>query len=215
MIRIMVFVDRPDSVLLVAPDSDMPALPAMAAPFTKTSVSVAMVEAGVDARVSESIAGRWTTAIVQATKADKAERAQKQMLHEATVATLLRSANDPALRDRALTIQRKHEVDDSLRTLKAKLVEAKAKAATRGAFMPIDEFRKLTARVDALKEESLALQTRLGELRDAEKAANREADKAERSAFPQRFMTAARKMLDPDTYNELVREAAAGAEEEA
>ncbi len=60
-------------------------------------------------------------------------------------------------------------------------------------------FRGMEQQLETLKQESQAIQVRLGELRKAEKDANRRIGKSE----DQRFREAARRMLDAETFEEL------------
>jgi hypothetical protein len=70
-----VFPDRPNAILFVA--DSLPVLPALTAPFTKASVSNVLGAMGLDVRVSEEAAGRWTRALERARLDGRAERRER------------------------------------------------------------------------------------------------------------------------------------------
>lgn len=194
VLRLMVFGDRPDCLLVTAPDGPL-VLPTLLVPFTKYDVAKTLGDAHIKARVSDGTPGRWTASLNQLRKADRAERGQQQRQREATEAVLLRGSNVADMRTRSEAIAAKHDVDDRIRLLKAQVAEAKTKAATRGEFMNPTQFRGLESRLSDLKDESQALQTLLGRIRDKERADNVVLHNQENDAFRK----AAHKILPPET----------------
>jgi hypothetical protein len=216
-IRIFVFPERPDALLVHVPEGKPLALPVLSTPFVKGEVSSACKLAGVDVRVRESTPGRWTPALERAKNDERGEIAQRQRLREATEAKILADTGDPIFKDRAEVLRRKHLVDEEIGRLKTQIGDAKASVRARGVYMDPHAYRRLEAKLAGLKVESQALQARLGELREAEKERDRAAHDAERSTFLGRFVEAAREMLDPETFAEIVaaaNEAADGDDEE-
>jgi hypothetical protein len=213
MIRIMVFQDRPEALLIVVPDGSPPEvqLPTLRAPFTRAGVAMALGDAGIVARVSESVAGRWSTAILQAKNAAKAERRQRDKLQQASSAAVLRGPDDI---DRSRLIERKLVVDADIPVLKTKIGAAKAAAATRGVFMPPAQFRALESKLSTLQAESLAIQVKLGELKKAGKEKSRETRKEDEVRFERRFIRIAKEILDEETFAEIVDEAEGGEDDE-
>jgi hypothetical protein len=148
----------------------------------------------------------------KAAKEARAEAGQRQRQQEATFAALARGAADPDVRERGEFLQRKQQVDEALASARTRLSAAKAAAWTSGTRMDPAAFRALEEEVRRLGLESQALQTRLGELRRAEKERNREASRAENERFARRFQAAARAVLEPEVYEQLL--AVADGEEE-
>lgn len=199
-LRIFVFPERPDCLLVCVPDTTgRVALPELSAPFTKYDVAKACGDARVLARVGEMTPGRWTPTMQRAAVEARAERAQQNRLREASEAALLRGSAAAEVKERGEAIVRKHQIDEQIRDLKAKIGKAKSVAATSGKFLTVSAFRGMEQQLETLKQESQAIQVRLGELRKAEKDANRRIGKSE----DQRFREAARRMLDAETFEEL------------
>ena len=99
-----------------------------------------------------------------------------------------------AIRERSEIVQKKQEIDASMRRLKQELQKARAQAATRGVYMDRAEYH-----LARLKQESQALQTRLGELKKAEKAENTRVYEQERMDFRQ----AAYELLPSDLFQKI------------
>lgn len=210
-IRIFVFPERPDCLLLIAPEgTSAVSLPALPVPFEKGAVASACGMAGVDARVGETAPGRWTQAMDRAAKEERAERGQRDRLRQAKEAALLRGSAVAEVRERAEAITRKQLVDEEIASLKGQLKAARTKAATRGEYMDPERFRRLERRLEDLKLESQAIQARLGELKQAEKESNRKLAHAEN----ERFREAAKRLLDRATFEEIRAAAQADDEDE-
>lgn len=198
--RLMVFTDRPDCLLIVANDGAELRLPVLVAPFTKASVASAFGEVGLDYRVSESIAGRWNTARIQARKAERAERAQRNNMRLAAEAAAANGSPSDAIREHAGLTARKLEVDREIGKLKTKIAEAKSKAFTSGQYMDPTAFRRMESKLEALKNESQAIQVRFGEMRVLRKQINI----AKHEATGERFINAAREFLDEDEFEAIM-----------
>ena len=82
-------------------------------------------------------------------------------------------------------------MDEIIRALKAEIAEARSKAFTSGQYMPPGVYRAKERRLKDLKDESQALQTRIGELRRAE-AAERD---VEHRVYAERFVKVAEEIL--------------------
>jgi hypothetical protein len=208
-IRVFVFRDRPDTLLIhVGQDYRGPfSLPEIQAPFVREDIAFDLGRAGIRAGVFASVPGRWTQVMSKARSDDRAARRQQQTQREATQAALFRGASDPEVRERGAAVTRKLAVDEEIRGLKKQIAEAKTAAATRGVYMPPHEFRGLEARLEEAKQESQALQTRLGELKAAEKDRNRAIRDEETRRFERRFYEAAKAILDEDTLADILAEA--------
>jgi hypothetical protein len=209
VIRVMVFDDRPDCLLLYVPERVELAIPKVTAPFTKKNLLEAFQ--GQNVRITEAPnAGRWDTSVLAAKKAEKAERGQKQKLAEATQATFLRNGT-PLARTRAEAIEQKHQVDERIRGLQAELGEARSRARTTGDYLPVAVFRERENRLAALKLESQALQAQMGVLREKEKAENRAAHRDALEAFQK----AAYRMLPRETFDNIIEAALEDDEDQA
>lgn len=153
-----------------------------------------------DVQISEAVPGRWTSTIVRARAAAKAERCQRHMQQEATEAAILRGSMDPRERDRAALLLEKQKVDSRAREIKKILSQAKARAALTGQYMSVTRYRDLEIELEAAKQKSQAIQTQLGLLREAAKAEN----VATRTTLESAFMTAAREMLHEEDFEDLM-----------
>lgn len=196
-LRVFVFRDRPDALLVLVPEGTTEVLlPELAAPFTQQGAAMAFGEARVPARVFESVAGRWSHAMTKADRDAKATRAQEALQREAMEASILKGSTVPTIRERAEAMERKLAVDDEIRELKLAIGKAKSDVHTKRVYMEPDKFRRLEQRLAKLKVESQALQAKLAELRKSEKGQGAKGARSE----AQRFMDAAADMLSPEVY---------------
>jgi len=215
-LRIFVFPERPDALLIhVSEDHEGPlSLPSLPFPFTAQDTAKACGDAGIKATVRESVPGRWTYALEKAKKDDEAERSQKGRLEHALRASIMRGSIDQSERDRAAIMRQKIVVDGEIADLKKKVGAAKASLITKGVYMNPVDFRRLEARLEAAKINSQALQAQLGELKKREKEQNA-AEHAEREkAFERRFIALAKESLDAETFADLVDAARADVEDD-
>lgn len=167
-----------------------------------------------DVQISEELPGRWTTPILRARSAAKAERNQRHKEQEATEAAVLRGSVDPNERDRAKLVLQKQEADARCRDLKNQITRAKTEAATRGVYMPPRQFRALELELESAKQRCQAIQAMLGQLREAQKAQNM----LNHATFERAFLEAAREILheeDLEDLNARAREILDGMEAEA
>lgn len=189
-VRVTVFPDRAECILLHVSEGQEVALPALKSPFRKAEIAAVLKRAGIRCDVTESVPGRWTQAASKMALEERAERHQIQRQKEATMLALDRSGS-PLARTRAEALAKKHVVDDRIREIKAWLAQARTNFHTRGLYKDPVEYRGKEHELLRLKEDSQALQTRLGELREQEKAQNRVAEREEGD----RFRAAAHKVL--------------------
>lgn len=194
-IRAMVFRDRPDFILFHVREGGALVVPRLESPFVRADVSKALAAAGVDYRMSESVAGRFGGVMRAVLEGERGERKQRQKEHEATLAYFERSGT-PASRDRAALRVRKEEVDATIRELKRWLAEARSRAYTTGQRDP--DYRTKERELASLQTESLALQGRLGALR-------REENKRSQGDWLEVFKKMARRHLSSEVYEELVQ----------
>lgn len=161
LVRITVFHDRPDCILIHCPDGGSVQLPDLQSPFTKISVAQSCGKVGADFRVLESVAGRWTQAARQAASAEKSERTQRHKLAEAAKATTI---TGPGASDRAAMLDRKRQIDEERRQLDVDLSVARGAAAREGKYLSPDKYQSMQSRIATLKTESIALQEKIGQL---------------------------------------------------
>lgn len=200
--RIMIFPDRPDCLVVYLPEGISLHMPTLHAPFDKEGVAVAFADAGVNVRISEGTPGQWNAAYSWLHKNERAERGQRMRLMQA-VANQKRLDMGGIAGSRAKVIDEKNQIDEEIRNLKVRLNEAKARAATHGEYMPVNIYRSMESELQQLKDKSQAMQTRIGELRDQERA---ERD-AEHRIYAERFMHAAYGVL-PEEWLQRVHGAA-------
>lgn len=208
--RVFVFTDRTDALLVCAPDGASVALPEMRPPFTRQSVVATLRDAGITCRVTEGPAGRWTPSILMAKSAAKAEAKQRENLAKASSATILLSSNEPLEQHRADIILRRQAVDETIGRLKAELAEAKRVAYERAVYMERQTWVRKTKRLEDLKAESQALMAALSEVNRKLKDRNVRCQSSPNHAF----VRAAFRLLDEETLRriEIETDAASDAE---
>ena len=200
-VRMSVFPNDPNILLLYAPEAGEVVLPTLKAPFVKADVLVACKAAGLTVRVTDDVLGKPMREIVnQRKKDDRAERGQQQTLQVARVAGMLSSANSPIIRERAEIIRTKLAVDKHLGELRTRLSEAKCAAYQSGKYLSAREFQSMMKQVDLLKARSQALQLELGALKQREKAENIAACKRDDASDARTFVEAAKTVVDRATY---------------
>lgn len=207
--RFTVFPEWPEQLLVTAPEDEEPRVLVIEveAPFTLDGVKQACRAAGVDPRVMEGRPGRWTQSMLRAKSADRAERVQRQLLEESQKAVMMRSSPIPETRTRAEAILRKNAVDEKLRSLRGELDEARRRYNHGGQGMSQRMFHEKHRELGRLKQESQALQVRLGKLREAEKARNHEAREQAQDNFLEHFKQVAFEQLDKETFYAFIEEA--------
>lgn len=184
MLRVVVFPEAPECLLVCAHDVSELALPKLAVPFTSAAVRAAGIT-----RVTESVPGRWTPAMTKTLREERGERRQRADQETALQATVLRGATDESERTRAELIARRLDVDEDLRVVKQKIAQAKSDAFQHKRFLPSSQFRALETERDGLRTESIAIQARLSKL------------KGRRGAHL--FVEAAKALLDEATYEQI------------
>lgn len=213
-VRALVFRELPRALLLHFPEgAESVTLPEIALPVCESSVRAAFRREGIDVRVSESVPGRWVTALQQVRHAERAERRQRANLEQATTASLMRQSPSMLVQERGEALRRKQAVEEEMRALKVQIGEAKSRAHTRGVYMDPTKFRKMERKLEELKQESQALQVRMTELRKREKEENVERSKRDQEKGKADFIEAAKRVLDHETYLDIWDEVEAMAAE--
>lgn len=194
-IRLTVFPEWPEALLVLLPEDEDEEilLPPLSAPLNREALLEACRDHEVEARVTEGTPGRWTQSLGKMAREGRAERRQRTQQTEAAVLLGYAASDDQVLRDRAALVGEKKTIDEELRECKARLGKAKSDAFASGRYMDPHKYRKLEQRIVTLKNESLALQERLGALREARRNGSDD-------SFPQRFIDAARQMLEPEVF---------------
>jgi hypothetical protein len=216
VLRFIVFPERPEALLVLATEANEPpfTLPALAPPFSRAVVANALRGADIPVRITEEAPGRWGFAIDRAKREASAERAQREKERVAAEVAVGRNSADANARSRSDLLAEKLRVDEEIAALKKRLGSARSNAFTSGTYMPPDEYRRLEARLESLKLRSQAIQVELREVRLREKAANVAAHLAEHQTWCGKFVDAARKMLDGETFKAIVEAVGEAADEE-
>lgn len=207
MIRVMWFPAKPEAIVVFADPGEVD-LPILTSPFDGASIKAAFREAGIDVRVSEAVAGRWTNALRRAKQDQQSENKQRSQLAEAKAIAEMQASTSQHLRDRAAALHEKQRIDAELARVKKRIGEAMVSARTVGRFMNPARFRELEARRDRLKIQSQGIQAKLGDLRRAEKAANIAASSDHRERFIRNLLGMLKEIMEPDEYEDLVAAAA-------
>lgn len=200
-IRIVLFEDNPNTLLVHADEGVSLELPECMAPFDKDTLAKAASKAGLEVRITvEPKAGRWSSSIRRRQSDQKAERKQKHKLQTETVALQQRLGDDPMLRDRARLIARKQEVDEQLRAAKIHMAKVKADVAEYQRFIPQKEYNALEQLIADLKSQSVGLQGQLGVIKETLVQRNIDGN----NSINKRFVDLAKQILDEDEFAELI-----------
>lgn len=202
-IRVLTFATRPDVLLITVREGADFYLPRLRSPFDRHTVARALLDREIPAYVSEASAtGRYDKPLTKDEHDAKATRAQQAREAEAARAVEIRHSPNATTTElqRAELILDKQRIDCELRDLKAEIGRAKALAATRGTFLPVETFRRKERQIVELQTKSLAVQHRLGELKKQFKKENIEKANAKRQTALERFRDCARELLPEQTY---------------
>ena len=184
-LRVMVFPDRPDVLLIYVPEGQELWLPRLKTPFSRHAVAMALGDVDIEARVRESVPGRYKDALAGVLNDHKSEDAQRRREEEAARTSRVKTSKEATTYElkRLELVDAKAKTDAALRELKEEVGRAKARAATTGTFMPVATFRDKTAQIVELQNRSLAIQHQLGQLRKTEAAFNVERSKRREEIF--------------------------------
>lgn len=198
-LRFMVFNERPDCLVVYLARGTSLRLPEIPYPFGKETLATALSRAGIDYRISTGTPGQWIKTYKDLHLAECAERRQRDAEAVSVKNASRRASGILEARDRAEAIDRKTVIDQEIRVLKAELVQAKSIAYTTGHYMPVSQYHAKEQRLVDLKEQSQALQVRIGELREAEKQAGAERHRG----YSERFMRVAHEVLSEDVLAQI------------
>ena len=201
VLRAAVFPDRPDCILFLVTEGEPLSLPVLETPFERIAVAKALGLAGIKSNVFETVPGRWTSAMTKAKRDESSTAGQEQKQETAFRAALLRGSPNLHVQKHAEALQRKHETDERIRALKVEIGNAKSAAATRGVYMPPQQYRRKEAKLEELKQESQALQTLLGELRQKERDENRKLHEGNEEKQKKLLWQACSEVLSPEQLN--------------
>ena len=206
----MTFADRDDCVLIFTPPgTDVPPV-RITHPITVVSMKAALREAGVPnnkIRVSSTTyVGRMGPVIQQVKQQEQAERAQKHKESTAFQAVVMKSSASSLERQRSELILEKHQVDDDIRKTQGWIGEAKTTAYTTGQYANPTHFRQQEAKIVTLRERSLAIQAKLGELRTKIKEENkRNSAHPSKESFFNEFRQVAYETLPKEQYMQIAK----------
>ena len=166
-LRITLFPEHPQTILIYVPEGQTLWLPTLPTPFDLDSVCDALDGHDVPHDTKEGDRNRWWRNLKQSEGDDKAVLGQQQRENEAArhVQVHLSPTATTFEKQRSEVVLLKHKVDDEIRQLKVQIGRAKANAATRGVYEPTDVYRQREQRLADLQTTSLALQRKLGELK--------------------------------------------------
>lgn len=203
-IRVMVFPQRRDVILIYVPEGQTLWMPPLKTPFDRHEIAAELGRKDVEARVRESTLGRFAAALANELGNEKAESGQraKEKAAARRVDIVHSQYATTAELQRAELIRDKETIDGDLRDLKAEVSRAKSLAATRGVFEPREAFQRKQRQIAELQTKSLAIQHRLGALKEQIRAQNvaRSKDRNER------FIRLVAAEMPPDMFAELWRE---------
>ena len=166
-LRITLFPEHPQTILIYVPDGQALWLPTLATPFNLDGVSDALDDHDVPHDTREGDRNRWWRNVKQSENDDKSVLGQQQREEEAArhVQIHLSPNSTTSEQQRSEILLMKHKVDDEVRQLKVQICKAKADAAAHGIYEPPNVFRQRGQRLADLQTTSLALQRKLTEIK--------------------------------------------------
>ena len=166
-LRITLFPEHPQTILIYVPEGQALWLPTLPTPFDLDVVCDALDAHDVPHDTREGDRNRWWRNIQQSENAEKSVQGQQQREEEAArhVQVHLSPAATTIDKQRSEIVLMKHKVDDEIRQIKVQIGRAKANAAVRGVYEPPDVFRQREQHLADLQTTSIALQRKLGALK--------------------------------------------------
>lgn len=198
-LSVSTFSSDPDFLLVWAPQEGTVRLPEMSAPFTIMNVKAAFRQAGIEVVVTESVVGRELREVVRLRRQQARDATrQQQQLRQSYESAVLRGATSVAVGQHAECLAKKLEVDEELRQTRQHYQAVCAAKNVDGVRMDRHAFLRLQQRLEQLKQESQALQYRMGELRRQQKEENKQASDND-------FRQAARRILSAEQFDQVVQ----------
>lgn len=166
-LRITLFPEHPQTILIYVPEGQTLWLPTLATPFDLDAVSDALDAHDVPHDTREGDRNRWWRNVKQSENDAKAVLKQQQLGEEAArhVQIHLSPTATTYEKQRSEIVLMKHKVDDEIRQLKVQIGKAKTNAAIQGMYEHSNVFRRREQRLADLQTTSLALQRKLTELK--------------------------------------------------
>lgn len=166
-LRITLFPEHPQTILIYVPDGQSLWLPTLSTPFDLDALCDVLDDHDVPHDTKEGDRNRWWRNIKQREDEAKAVHVQQQREEEAAklVQIHLSPTANTFQKQRAEILLMKQKTDDEIRQLKVQIGVAKANAATNGIYESPKVFRAREQRVADLQTASLALQRKLAELK--------------------------------------------------
>jgi hypothetical protein len=167
-LRITLFPEHPQTILIYVPEGQTLWLPTLPTPFDLDVVCDALDARDVPHDTREGDRNRWWRNLKDSENADKSVMGQQQRENEAArhVQVHLSPTATTFEKQRSEIVLMKHKVDDELRQLKVQISRVKSNAAASGVYEPPSVFRQRAQRLADLQTTSLALQRKLGELKE-------------------------------------------------
>jgi hypothetical protein len=187
-LRITLFPEFPQTILVYVPEGRSLWLPTLPTPFDLDVVCDALDAHDVPHDTREGDRNRWWRNFKDSENAEKSVQGQRQreeaaakhvQVHLSPTATTLE-------KQRSEIVLMKDKVDDEVRQLKVQIGKAKANATVNGIYEPPHVFRHREQRLADLQTTSLALQRRLGELRAQQHQQRMEGQRTREERFVQK-----------------------------
>lgn len=204
-LRITIFPDKPQTILIYVPQGQELWLPTLKTPFDLDAICEALDVRDVPHVTTEGDLGKWWRNAAQQENEEKAERVNQQKQQEA--ARRVRIMTSPQAttieKQRLELVREKEKADEEIRLLKAEIAKAKADAYTSGAYLPPAVFQAKQQRLGDLQTVSIALQGKLTALRQHQKVQNVEKARSatsDRMRQERLFIEKAKRFLSRDQY---------------
>ncbi len=169
-LRVTLFPDHPQTILIYVPEGQALWLPTLPSPFDLDAVCDVLDAHDVPHDTREGDRNRWWRNLKQSEDDDKASlknhRREEDAAHHVRIQLSPTSTTLEKQRSEVLLMM--HKVDDEIRQLKVQISRARA-AATRGVYERPGVFRQWQQRLADLQTTSLALQRKSRELKEQQR----------------------------------------------
>lgn len=138
-LRITLFPEHPQTLLIYVPEGQSLWLPTLSTPFDLDALCNVLDDHDVPHDTKEGDRNRWWRNIKKRENEEQSVRAQQQREEAAakTVQIHLSSAANTFDKQRDEILLMKHKADDEIRQLKVQRGQAKTNAATKGSYEPL------------------------------------------------------------------------------
>ena len=201
-LRITLFPEFPQVLLIYVPDEQTLWLPPLETPFDLDKLCDALDAKDVPHDTREGDRNRWWKNMRQSADMDAGMKGQRECEAKAVERVKVHLSSEATTLDkqRIELLDMRDKIVSEMNQLKAKIGTAKAHAATKGVYQKIPVFRGWELRLAQLNDSLIAVSRKLGENKAAIKAENVRTYGANNISKEKRFVEKAKRFLNREQY---------------